>query len=43
MERAFVHEIAVNVQQRFVLAAHDDHVAVPDFFEHGLRHQVSPG
>ena len=43
MERAFVHEIAVNVQQRFVLAAHDDHVAVPDFFEHGLRHQVSSG
>jgi hypothetical protein len=38
VERAFVHEIAVDVQQRFILAALHDHVAVPDFFEQGLRH-----
>jgi hypothetical protein len=29
-----VHEIAVNVQQAFIAAARDDHMAIPDFFEH---------
>ena len=38
VERSFVHEVAVDVQQRFARAALDDYVAGPDLFEHGLRH-----
>ena len=40
VERTLVHEVAVDVQQTLVVAARDDNVAVPDFFEHRLRHTV---